>query len=75
MNAYTNPYRTYSNEAELDSYIALCGEAADLLEQLAEYVGDHGGVAPDAVDQNDVNRMYGIVARLRDAKQHSGIDG
>lgn len=75
MNSYTNPYRTYSNAAELDAYVGLCGEAAALLEQLAEYVENHGNVAPDDVASADVERMDRIVRRLRMLKQYAGIDG
>lgn len=66
-STYTNPYRTYSNEAELDAYIALCGQAAELLAGLTEYVEDHGDVAPDNVAQRDVERMSRIVAALQTA--------
>lgn len=69
MNTYTNPYRTYSNEAELDHYIALCGAAEELLEQLTEWVSNHGDVSPDDVTQIHVNRMSAVVDRLAAIKR------
>lgn len=73
MNTYTNPYRTYNNEITLDRYIGLVGEAADLLAELTMYVGDHGDVAPDAVNETHVASMARIVQHLNAAKRQAGI--
>lgn len=74
MNTYTNPYRTYDNETELNAYIAHCGEAAEILAQLTEWVENHGDVDPDDVDNQDVRRMANIVTRLRHIRTHAGIE-
>lgn len=71
MDEYTNPYRTYPNEAELNHYIALCAAAGELLEQLSEWVDNHGDVAPDDVSQVHVNRMSAIVDQVAAIKRYT----
>lgn len=66
----TNKIHTETvNEAALSQYINLCGEAAELLEYLTEFIDDHGEVLPDEVDETHVGNMKEVVARLQGIKK------
>ncbi len=57
----------------LVNYIALMGQAQQLIEALAEFVDDHGGVSPDRVGAAHVDNMTEVVRSLRRAASFAGV--
>ncbi|MCC6457263.1 MAG: hypothetical protein IT328_20080 [Caldilineaceae bacterium] len=59
----------FSNEAELTAYIGLIAQAAELLDELALFIDDHGEVTPDQVSEIHVGNMTEVVVRLQNLKK------
>lgn len=63
-----------TNETALTAYIARIGEIETLVEALAEFVDDHGGVDPEAVNWANVGTATEVRNRLIEVASFIGLE-
>lgn len=75
MNAQKMTYNELESEinANLVDYIALMGNAQQLIEAIAVVVDDHGGISPDRVCATHVENLSEVVRSLRRAASFAGV--
>ncbi len=63
-----------TNDNALTAYIARIAEIETLVESLAEFVDDHGGVNPEAVNWANVGTVTEVRNRLVEVASFIGLE-